>query len=285
MLVSERYNGKVDRAITMIDQFNTVYACVTINNRQYYLDATGKYNSCQLTPYLILNTTAFIVNHKKGDLIDITDTTALYRENINIDASVDEEGILKGKFTARSSEYARDYRLKNWKTESIADNLKLFSGNISGLNFSDFKTENEDSDSDPLITKSNFSLPLNNSKEYYFLTANLLTGLSDNPFVSENRFSNINFGYKQLIQLTFHIKVDKSFAIDALPKNLKLINTDGDIIFTRLVFGDKEQNEMRIISTFEIKQNLYPASQYDVIKDFYKKLFDLLNEQIVLKKK
>lgn len=285
MLVSERYNGKVHRESTMIDQFNTVYACVTINNKQYYLDATEKYNSGLLTPYLILNTTAFIVNNKKGILIDIIDTTAMYRENININASVNEEGILKGQFTAQSFDYARDYRLKNFRTKSIDENQKLFAGNITGFNFSDFKTENGDSDFNQIITKSNFSLPLNNSNAYYFLSANILTGLSENPFISENRFSNINFGYKQLIQLTFYIKVDKSFTIDALPKSIKLINSNGDIVFTRLVFDGKEQNNVRIVSTFEIKQNLYPVSQYDVIKDFYKKLFDLLNEQIVLKKK
>jgi hypothetical protein len=285
MLVSERYNGKVHRETTMIDQFNTVYACVTINNKQYYLDATDKYNSCTLTPYEILNTTAFIVNRKKGNLIDIVDTTALYRENISIDATVNHEGLLNATFAANSYDYARNYGLKNFRTKSIADNEKLFAGNITGLNFSDFKTENEDSDLNPLTTKGSFSLPLNNSSEYYFLMANLLTGLNDNPFINENRFSNINFGYKQLIQLTFHIKVDESFAIDALPKSVKLVDPDGDIAFTRLVFADKEQNEMRVISTFEIKQNLYPVSQYDIIKDFYKKLFEMLNEQIVLKKK
>ena len=285
VLVSERYNGKVHREITMIDQFNTVYACVTINNKQYYLDATDKYNSCTLTPYEILNTTAFIVNRKKGSLVDIVDTTSLYQENIIINATVNQEGLLNATFSANSFDYAREERLKNFRTKSVADNEKLFAGNITGLNFSDFKTENEDSDQIALTTKGTFSLPLNNSSEYYFLMANLLTGLNDNPFISENRFSNINFGYKQLLQLTFHIKVDKSFAIDALPKSVKLMDPDGDIVFTRLVFADKEENDMRIVSTFEIKQNLYSVNQYDIIKVFYKKLFEMLNEQIVLKKK
>jgi chloramphenicol O-acetyltransferase len=286
MLVSERYNGKVNRASTMIDQFNTVYACVAINNKQYYLDATEKYNSCQLTPYLILNTTAFIVNHKKGDLIDITDTTALYRENIGINASLNAEGILSGKFTAESFDYARGYRLKNFKTNGTTENQKLFSGNLSGLNFSDFRTENSgnDSDSQPLVTKGKFTLLPNNSKDYYFLPSNLLTGLNENPFISENRFSNINFGYNQSIQLTFYLKVDKSFTIDAVPRSIRLKDVDGDIVFSRISFDDKEQNEIRIVSTLQINQNLYPASQYDVIRDFYKRLFDLLNEKIVLKK-
>ena len=285
MLVSERYNGKVNKASTMVDQFNTVYACVTIGDKQYYLDATEKYNSCLLTPFLILNTTAFIVNHKRGNLIDIKDSTALYMEDIHIDASVNPEGMLNGEFSIESTDYARDYRLRIFSTKSVSDYQKKISGNINGLSFSDFKTVYDDSDSSPFITKSKFSLPLSNSNVYYFLPANFFTGLSENPFISENRFSNINFGYKQFIQLTFHIKVDSSFTIDALPKSIKLSNSDRDIIFTRSVNSNKEPNEIRIFSTFEINQNLYPVSQYDIIREFYKKLFDVLNEQIVLKKK
>ncbi len=285
MLVSERYNGKVHRESTMIDQFNTVYACVNIDNKRYYLDATAKYNSCMLTPYEILNTTAFIVSRKKGELVDVVDTTALYHENITVNAIVDEEGILNATFDVNSYNYARDYRLGNARTKSVVENEKLFAGNVTGLNFNDFKTENEDNDLNQLITKGSFSLPLNHSNEYYFLSANLLTGLSDNPFINENRFSNIDFGYKQSIRLTFHIKVDKKFVMDALPKSVKLKNAAEDIVFTRMEFDDKELNEMQFVSTFEIKQNLYPADQYATIKDFYKKLFDMLNEQIVLKKK
>ena len=285
MLVSERYNGRVHRETTMIDQFNTVYACVTINNKQYYLDATVKYSSCMLTPYEILNTTGFIVSRKKGVLVDIVDTAALYRENISVNAIVNEDGILNATFNEKSYDYARDYRLRNVRTKSIVENEKLFSGNITGLNFNDFKTENEDADADQLITKGSFALPLNSSNEYYFLSANLLTGLSENPFINENRFSNINFGYKQSIRLTLHLRVDKKFVIDALPKSVKLVNADGDIAFTRMVFDDKDQNEMQIVSTFDIQHNLYPANQYATIKDFYKKLFDMLSEQIVLKKK
>ncbi len=285
ILVSERYNGKVHRESTMIDQFNTVYACVNIDNKRFYLDATVKYSSCMLTPYEVLNTTAFIVSRKKGELVDIVDTTALYRENITVNATVSDGGVLNATFNEKSYDYARDYRLRNVRTKSIVENEKLFSGNVTGLNFNDFKTENEDVDRNQLTTKGSFSLPLNNSNEYYFLSANLLTGLSDNPFINENRFSNINFGYKQSIRLTYHIKVDKKFVIDALPKSVKLKNSGGDIAFTRMVFDDKELNEIQIVSTFEIKQNLYPADQYATIKDFYKKLFDMLNEQIVLKKK
>lgn len=284
MLVSERSNGKVDPKIIMVDQFNTVYACVAINNKQYYLDATEKYNSCRLTPYPILNTTGFIVKQPKGTLNNIVDTAALYKEDININASVNKDGILNGAFSMESFDYAKGYRLQNLSTKSVSENQKIITGNMPGLNISEIKTENKDDDSVALITKNDFSLALNHSSEYYFLPSNFLTGLNENPFISDNRFSNINFGYKQLIQLTMHIKVDTSFTTNALPKSIKLRDSEGGLVFIRNVLDKKQQNEMIITSTLEINKNLYPVSQYNVIKDFYKKLFDLLNEQIVLKK-
>ena len=42
MLVSERFDGKVDKSYPFMDQFNSVFACVIISNKKYYLDATDK---------------------------------------------------------------------------------------------------------------------------------------------------------------------------------------------------------------------------------------------------
>ncbi len=35
----------------------------------------------------------------------------------------------------------------------------------------------------------------------------------------------------------------------------------------------------------EFKKSLYSVDEYGELKEFYKKMFDMLNEQIVLKKK
>jgi hypothetical protein len=67
MLVSERFHGKVNADYPFIDQFNSVFAYVPINNKKYYLDATDKTIPPHLTPFNILNTTAFIVNRKAGE--------------------------------------------------------------------------------------------------------------------------------------------------------------------------------------------------------------------------
>ncbi len=285
MLVSTRSNGKVNPNVTMIDQFNTVYACVSIKNKRYYLDASNKFNSYKLTPYPILNTTAFLITRKNGTLINIADSLSWYREEINIDGSVNGNGIMKGSFSMKSYDYAREYWLRNLSTNSNSENQALITGDIPGLNLSDLKTENKDNDSLALTTKSDFTFPLNQNGDYYLFPVNILSGLNENPFLADRRFSNIDFGYKQLVAVLFHIKYDTSFVADALPKGIKLTDSEGDLFFIRNVMNDQQDHELLISSTFEIKHSLYPADQYAVIKNYYKKLFDLLNEQIVLKKK
>jgi transglutaminase-like putative cysteine protease len=285
MLVSERYHGRVNPALTFIDQFNTTYACVTIQNRRYYLDATEKYTPCHLTPYLILNTTAFIVNKRTGTLINIFDTITGYKENITIDASINSEGKMNGKIARLSYDYARSQQLKNYKNKSSADFEKAITGNSPGLVLQNLEMSNNENENEALTVTSNFACLLSNSGDYSFIPVNLLSGLNENPFTGTNRFSNINFGYKQYYSVTLHLQIDSVFSLDALPKSVKLSNPEKDIIFSRTIFANKENNELLIKLTLEINNPLYEATQYSMIKDFYKQMYDMLTEQVVLKKK
>ena len=58
---------------------------------------------------------------------------------------------------------------------------------------------------------------------------------------------------------------------------------DTSIVITRLSQANEERLTMRI--TIEFKKPYYSAAEYEGFKEFYKKLFDLLNEQFVFKKK
>lgn len=285
MLVSERYNGKVHPEATFTDQFNTIYACVTIGDKRYFMDATEKYTPCHLIPFSTLNTTAFIVNKKNGELIEIKDTSAYYKENITIEASINNDGKLSGEFFIKSFDYARSNRLKDFKTKSNSEFEKIFTGTIPGLALDSINVLNGTDETAALDIKSKFNYRLNSSGEYLFLPINFFAGLNENPFLSDNRFSNINFGYKQSLKLNFHIKIDQSYTIDVLPKSVKLTNEDKDIIFTRATFKDSESNEILVKISLDIPGTLYTAGQYDMIKDFYKKMYSFLNEQVVLKKK
>ena len=73
------------------------------------------------------------------------------------------------------------------------------------------------------------------------------------------------------------------YVFEPLPKNIKLIMPDTSIVFLRTAVVS--ENVLSIRYVIEFKQPFYSYQDYDYFKEFYKKLFDLLNEQFVFKKK
>ncbi|MEO6733239.1 MAG: DUF3857 domain-containing protein [Ferruginibacter sp.] len=285
MLVSERFHGKIDKSYPFIDQFNSVFACVDINNRKYYLNATDKSIPAHLTPNTILNTTAFIVNRKAGGLVTITNDSALYKEYIHTNIDLAEDGTISGEATVKSNDYARIKKLSEYnadKTKFISTNFIVDGTTITGK---DLEMINIDNDSLALEQKCKLSGKLNTTGEYTFIPLNLFTGFNNNPFLSENRFSNINFGYSRMVNLNTLIQLPAGYVVDEMPKSVKLIDPDKDIAFTRQIVYDKEAKAIRCLLQFEFKKSLYETDMYPVIKEVYKKMFEYLKEPIVLKKK
>lgn len=182
-----------------------------------------------------------------------------------------------------SSDYARVFRLNSYKSDNekyIADNFKNANNSIDS-----FKVTNEEIDSLALKHKFSFICPMNGSGEYKFIPMNLFSGFESNPFTSSKRLSDINFGFKRVITANTYISIPSDFIIDVLPKSIRLINADKTVDFTREIILDAPTQKLLIRIKIDFKKSFYTADEYGDIKEFYKKMFDLLNEQIVIKTK
>ncbi len=285
MLVSERFHGKVNADYPFIDQFNSVLAYVPINNKKYYLDATDKTIPAHVTPFNILNTTAFIVNRKAGGLTDITNDTVQYKEFISVNLVLANNGTIGGEVNVQSRDYARIKKLADYKSDKELFIKKHFI--VDGTNFTakDMLVTNMENDSLSLQQHCNLSGSLNTSGDYTFLPLNLFAGFDYNPFLSNSRFSNINFGYKRTINLNISVLLPASYTVDELPKSIKMVTPDKDITFIRQIELDKELNTIRCLFLIEFKKSLYEAETYPMIRDVYQKMFEFLKEPVVLIKK
>jgi hypothetical protein len=285
MLVSERGNGKINKVTPFIRQFNNVYAVVNINGKKYYLDGTDKYTPSYLTPYSILNTSAFIANNKNGGVVDITETESRYRDIISIDGKVESDGKYSGNVQLLSKDYARCNRLSSFKNKSKDEYIKenILRG-VANVNILELKTENEDNDSLPLKQTFNYDTYIQNTGDYSFLNLNMFTGFESNPFIVNERFSTINFGYKKSLNLNCIVKLPDNLKLDEIPKNIKLMNQDGTVTFTREIFNDDKNKQFIARIRIDINKSLFTVSEYGEVKEFFKKMIDLMNEQVVLKK-
>ena len=284
MLVCERHYGKVYAETPFVDQFNTVYAVVVINDKKYFLDAVDEFTPFNITPFSILNTSGLVVNKKNGGLITIADESNKFRENISIISTISSDGRMSGKASLLSHDYARIIKIEKYKKD-YNKYLNSFSDAVPNGSIDSMVINNIKIDSLPMHHEFNFSLPLNQSGDYLLVPTNLFTGFQTNPFLSDKRLSDINFGYRRQISLYSNLAIPENYTIDAVPKSIQLVNMDKTVKLTRQVFTDDKKQNMVAKISIEFEKSFYTSDEYPEIKEFYKKMFDLLNEQIVLKKK
>ncbi len=74
-----------------------------------------------------------------------------------------------------------------------------------------------------------------------------------------------------------------NYQIDHMPKNIIVRAPDSSFFYKRRAYTDSTQ--IYFTQTFEIKRSIFDKEEYPGIKEFFDRVFALMNEEIVLKKK
>ena len=286
VLVSTRDNGKINTAVAGYDQFDKVMAYVQINGKDYVLDATDKYTPANLIPYGVVSSEGLVIekiNTYEWGWKTLWNKEQFFNNITIIEAAVDDKGVMKGSAAVTSQEYSRQSRIRKLKEGKEQFIEAWLNQNKQNIQIDSLGFENEATDSLPLIQHINFSQKINSSGDYNYFSANLFSGLDKNPFIADERFSDIFFGANQRYTVTGNFSIPDNYRFDELPKNLKMIMPDTSIVFSRI--ASAEDNILSVRITLEFKKPFYFYEDYSYFQEFYKKLFSLLNEQFVFKKK
>ncbi|WP_166437169.1 DUF3857 domain-containing protein [Niastella caeni] len=283
LLVSERGHGKVNPEYPFIDQFNKVMAYVVIGDNKYVLDAAGAYTPPFMIPFSVINTKAFVVNRKKGGIITLTETAKKDKNYVSIHALIDDEGALTGEAIIQSDEYARLNRMRAWARDKERFRENYYTTYQAGLKLDSLVLNNLENDSMPLEQQFHFSIPATVSGDYKLVNLNLFSGIAKNPFISDIRFTNIDYGCLQSHTVVETIELPASLKIESLPKNVRMIMPDTSISLTRLL--EVKENTILVRYVIATTRSVFTAEEYDYVKDFYKKMAEIMNEQVVLRKR
>ncbi|MEO8852867.1 MAG: DUF3857 domain-containing protein [Ginsengibacter sp.] len=282
LLVSTRDNGTVNTIYPFLEQFNNAMTCVVIGDQKYFLNAADKYNPAYLVPYDVLDNNGFIVDQSNGGWVQLTNKKDNFKSIVSFNAEITPDAIMKGNATIYNYGYAKNPRVKKWEEDkkSFED---YFTKDFTGLKVKNLEVKNCDVDTLPLQEKMDFSLPVNASGEYNYFTINLFQGLEKNPFIADERQTDIDFNYPQSYTLVGRVSIPDGYEFDELPHNISMIMPDTSIILRRLLQADGTSVQFRI--NLDFSKSFYSAADYPLLQEFYKKLFNTLNEQIVIKKK
>jgi hypothetical protein len=285
MVVSTRDHGKVTRYYTFLYQFNraVVYVDLGMDNT-LVLDATSKYNTYNETPANLLNSDGLYIDkeNKKYDIIYLINQSPVRQVTV-INADIKTDGKMDGTAQIHSFGYNRINSIKHFKTDGEKKYTEFLRDNNNSLKISQLKFENMEADTLPLMQNINFNLDLTGSDDnYIYFNANLFTALRNNPFLNTSRTTDIEFGYLNNYALRATFKIPANYKVDALPKSVNMVMPDSSITFKRIVVSDGEMIAVRY--NIDYKKSTFEKENYPEFYDFCKKMYEMLNEQIVLKK-
>jgi hypothetical protein len=285
MVVSDKSVGKLNPTIP--DPYMLVNMIVYVpvdTTHTYVLDGTNKYNLYNQIPVGQLNTFGLnLDDDNKFFQIPFLENQEPAMQSVFLNAEIKPDDKMSGTAEINSYSYHKIDAVTKYNTDGEEKYIKYLRGDDNNLAVTSFKLENMDVDTLPLTQKIVFNDNLSSSDEsYIYFTTNLFNLMGENPFKSEERFSDIDFGYRKNFSINGIYKLPAGYKTDAMPKNVTIVMPDESIVFKRTVVED--EGTILVKYVLNHKKSLYFMEDYQDIRGFYKKMYELMAEQVVLKK-
>lgn len=285
LFVCTKKNGKINPANPNMFLFNNLVVYIPVDStKSFVMDASNKFNLYNTIPGDELNTFGLCVDesHNEYKMVFLA-TTDPVMQSVFLNAEIKPGGKMTGTAEITSYGYNKINAWQKYKTDGEQKYIDYLRNNDNTIKLTSIKMENMEVDSLPLTQKVEFATDLPGSDEsYIYFGANLFSGMGENPFTNEERHSDIDFGYRDNYSLNGIYKLPAGYKTEALPKTVTIVSPDRSIIFKRTIIEDNGTIVVRYMLNHT--KSIYFKKDYQDIRGFYKKMYELLNEQIVLKK-
>jgi hypothetical protein len=283
IVLSTRGNGMLPIGHPSISALNYVIAGVTIDAKEYYADASGKYGSWNLLPEKCMVTRARFLkeNHKDWvDLSTVSSGSTLVTTKSQFEDNQYKTNIMwvrKGNEASRfRSHYFEGHKDKDDYISKLATSME---GEIS-----DFEIENETDPNKEVKVNFTLSQDITTGDDHIYINPLSLQIFKENPFTEEERIFPVLFNYLNNYVQIAELTIPDGYEVEELPKSERFIfDENSPISFT---YNVRHQGDKIVLQyKYQLKQLLFMQDQYPILKDFYAKIVSKNSEQIVLKRK
>jgi hypothetical protein len=282
ILVSERNHGKVDTLISFLDQFSKVLAYVELNGEHYLLDGTDRNTPYFLVPTDFLNTIGYVVDRDQSRFVKFSSIQKKDRDDVIVNGEIKQDGFVRAEATVTNFDYAKLYKQERFQQNESAYREALVKP-YAYFRIDSFQVDGIRTDSSGLIQKIKFNYDLKKSGNYFLLNYNLFSAFTENPFITQHRFTDIDFGAQYNSVFNAQFSFPSNWTPEKLPANKAIYYADRSMVFKRSM--EKTGNQIKINILFSINKESYTADEYENIKAFFKEMMDLLEEPILFSSK
>ena len=284
LLISTRDNGKVSKDFPSFGQLNGVDVVAMLDSTNYYLlDASLKFQPLSTPPFNILNREVLLLKPDNIGWFMISDNRPLVKESTNIIADFSEKGTIEGTVSTQYYDYSKSFKLDTIEKNKSLKEEKFLDTKEQDLKILSVTQDSLVNDKDPLFEKVSYKYTPQQSGDFYFISPHFMGKKDKNSFTAKNRLTNIDLGANQQLAFSLLLFIPPGFQTEAIPKNATVWSPDSSFYFNRSYSKDDES--ITISEVFEVKKCTFQKEEYPNIAEFFRNVYTLMEEQIILKKK
>lgn len=280
VLVSTRENGAVQKLHPIVNQFDHVIGCATIDGKPFLFDIRNDFRPSTLIARECLNGIGFLLDGDTSRWIDIN--SEISKSHFNTLVQI-KDGQITGKMKSRHSNYdalsIRSEVERNTEEEYLSSLMK----NDPSFDADSVSFDNLDDRNKLLVQTVHFSSE-EDEFDSDFIYLNPIIGESwiENPFSLEQRNYPVDMAHTFDETYMFNMQLPEGYQVDEIPTNIR-ISLFGDAGFFEYL-TTQSANLIQIKSVVRFKRAVFSPGEYKDLKEFFDTIVAKHEEQIVIKK-
>ncbi|QJD80839.1 transglutaminase domain-containing protein [Spirosoma rhododendri] len=284
VILSTRSHGRIDESFALLKKFNYVVAHVWVGNKDLLLDATDSHLIPGMLTRDCLNGQGRLIHPQKARFIALN-LAERSVETVTARLSISEEGDVSGAVQMLTGGHA------GWETRrEIATNGRTkYNDELRkerpGWQFDSVSVDNSRAGTTAVVTSCTVAIAnaCSQAGDRLYFRPMLTEGHHQNPFKGTERLYPVDFGVLVDETFTATYTLPAGYKVEELPKRALVVmpNNGGRYAFDISV---NERNELQVLSRLALRQPVYPAVEYEALRELFALMVAKQAEQVVLKR-
>lgn len=283
LILSTRSNGYINETYALLKKFNYLLAYMNYYGKDIFLDATDEFADVGIVPTRCLNKKGWLVHPTEARFVSLIPKEQ-DREYKKAEFVLNEEGELSGKLSFSYAGYGAiraKSDLKETGQEKYLEEVKKDnpSWSISKVQYSNTEPNNK-------AMEATFELNINEhvtkAGNLLYLKPILSDDYSENPFKASERSFPVDFGCSLDETYMANFEIPEGYKVIEAPKSASITLPSDGGRFSYMVRADGRK--INVVSKIQLKKSIYYADEYLFLKEFFDKIIEKHQEQIVIRK-
>ncbi|MEO0733148.1 MAG: transglutaminase domain-containing protein [Bacteroidota bacterium] len=285
VLVPLRDRGAPLELYPLLAQFDHTMAVAVLDGKPTLLDPNDISRPVGLPRINALNHRAFVANSDNPIWIDVNAPSSTQVVMANV--TLDEEGMADVAIQSRLKTYfafSGRNQLEDLDEDSDMPIVDEIMDGFPETEVVSHEIKDEAATSGPLSINYELKVPMGQAMDdYLYVQPILCPALSKELADVEKRIYPVDFAYPQQHRYITTISIPEGYELEELPESLRMRSEDGSI---SCVFAAeaKEDRTVSVNFTVKIDRTVYQPAEYGVLRDMFRRIIDLQESTLVLKK-